>query len=207
MAQAIEDDPALLHRFVPPRPMPGRPVAEQAERAEKAAADKTLSALKRFFSSSVEEGVRSSQGLPLGRGGCVECHELTSSSRPLVNLEAASSLEIKPVVVRSLWYESAAFNHTAHRALECASCHEGASESKDQTRLLLPDIGLCVSCHAPETTQRGRPQGGASVSCVECHRYHDGDHPTRGIGSAARRGTVEMSLDQFLRGGTSRGLE
>ncbi len=127
-AQAVKSDPALLRRFVPPRPIPGRPVAEEQARAEKAAADRTLSALKRLFGSAVDEGVRSSQGLPMGRGGCVECHELTPSSRPLVDLDAVSSLELKPVVVRSLWYESAAFNHAAHRALECAGCHAGASE-------------------------------------------------------------------------------
>jgi hypothetical protein len=204
-AQAVEKDPDLLGRFVPSRPMPGRPVSEEASRAKKAAEDKTLVALKRLFGAAVDEKVRSGQCLPLGRGGCVECHELTPKSQPLVDLKAASTLDTKPVVVRSLWYEGAVFNHATHRALECASCHAGASESKDQDHLLLPDAGQCVSCHAPATTEGGRPRGGASTSCVECHRYHNDDHPAQGIGATARRGTAEMTVDQFLNGGPRRG--
>jgi hypothetical protein len=204
-ARAVEADPALLRRFVPPRPMPGRPVSDEVVRAGEMVEKRTLAALRRLFGSAVEEDVRSRQGLPLGRGGCVECHELRGSSRPLVNLEAASSSEIKPVVVRSLWYESATFNHAAHRALECAACHAGASESKDQARLLLPDIAKCVGCHSPATTQGGHPRGGAGTSCVECHRYHNGDHPGHGAGAEARRGTAEMTIDQFLKGGPQRG--
>jgi hypothetical protein len=199
-AQIVNGDSALLHRFVPPRPMPGRPAPPEVDRADKAAAQKTLVALKRLFSAAVDEDVRSSQGVPLGRGGCVECHDLTPTARQLVDLEAASSLEVKPVVVRSLWYESASFNHATHRALECAACHPGASESKDQTRSLLPDIGGCVGCHAPATISDGRQQGGAGVSCVECHRYHNGDHPAQGVGARARRGTLEKTVEQFLSG-------
>jgi predicted CXXCH cytochrome family protein len=200
-SQAVKDDPALLRRFIPPRPMPGRPASPEAARAEKAATDKTLAALRRLFAAAVEERVRVAQQLRLGRGGCVECHELTPASRPLVSLEAASSLDIKPVVVRSLWYQSASFNHATHRALKCRSCHAGASESKDQNSLLLPNVGPCVSCHAPATTQGGRPRGGAGTSCAECHRYHNGDHPAQGIGAAARRATARMTIDQFLSGG------
>jgi predicted CXXCH cytochrome family protein len=204
-AQAVENDPALLRRFVPPRPMPGRPVFEEGVRAGEMVEKKTLAALRRLLGAAVEEAVRKGQGLPLGRAGCVECHELKGTSRPLVNLEAASSLEIKPVVVRSLWYESATFNHATHRALECAACHAGASESKDQARLLLPDIGNCVGCHAPASTQGGQPRGGSGTSCVECHRYHNGNHPDQGVGAASRRGTAEMTIEQFLNGGPRRG--
>jgi predicted CXXCH cytochrome family protein len=199
--QVVEADPALLQRFVPPRPMPGWPLSEVVTKAGESVEKKTLAALRRLFGSAVAEDIRSGQGLPLGRGGCVECHELTPSSTPLTKLKAASSLDIKPVIVRSLWYESARFNHASHRALDCAACHAGAAESKDQAHLLLPDVGSCVSCHAPATTRDGRPQGGASTSCVECHRYHDGAHPGQGVGATARRGKVEMSLDQFLEGG------
>lgn len=161
---------------------------------------KVLTALRLLFGSAIDEETRQEHDLPMGRRGCVECHELTSESRPLIKPEDASSLEIKPVVVRSQWYESAAFNHATHRAMECAACHAGASESKDQSGLLLPDVGKCVTCHAPATTKLGNPSGGAGVSCVECHRYHNGDHPNKGIGSRARRGEVEMTLDQFLNG-------
>jgi hypothetical protein len=203
-AQAVKADPELLRRFAPLRPMPGRPASAEGVRAEKAAADRTFVALRRLFGAAVEEEVRRGQGLPLGRGGCVECHEMTPAARPLVSLEAASTLGIKPVAVRSLWYESAVFNHATHRALECASCHAGASESKDRDDLLLPNVGQCVTCHVPATTQGGRPRGGAGTSCVECHRYHNGDHPAQGVGAKARRGTAEMTVDQFLSGGPGR---
>jgi predicted CXXCH cytochrome family protein len=201
LAQAAKDDPALLRRFVPQQPIPGRPSNGGNVSVEEAVNDKTLVALKRLFGAAVEERVRKEQGIPQGRGGCVECHELTEASLPLVNLKAASSLDIKRVVVRSLWYESAVFNHTAHRALKCESCHESVSESKDQSRPLLPNIAQCVSCHAPATTESGRPRGGAGTSCVECHRYHNGDHPAQGVGAPARRGVAETTVDQFLSGG------
>jgi hypothetical protein len=203
-AEVVKSDPEVLERFLPPRGIPGKPAPEALARAEKVATDKTLAAVRILFGSAVDEQVRVREGLPLGRGGCVECHELGGPVKPLFTMESAASLEIRPVAIRSLWYESASFNHTSHRAVECASCHAGTAESKDQTRLLLPGIAECVSCHAPATTRGGQPRGGAGVGCVECHKYHNGDHPAQGVGADARRGTVEMSVDQFLNGGPPR---
>lgn len=201
MAQAVLSDPALLGRLVPARPMPGRLGPAEAKRAQEAAADKTLAALKRLFGSSSLAGVGRDQGIPLGRGGCVECHELKPASRPLVDQAGALELEIVPVTARSTWFESARFNHAAHRALDCAACHAGVAKSRDQSRLLLPKANDCVSCHAPFTLRNGRSLGGAGVSCVECHRYHKSDEPGRGAGATARRGALEMTVDQFLSGG------
>jgi hypothetical protein len=59
-----------------------------------------------------------------------------------------------------------------------------------------------VDCHAPAEIGNGRVRGGASVACTECHRYHNGDHPTQGLGATARRGVTGMSLEQFLSGET-----
>ena len=203
-AQAIKDDPALLRRFVPSRPIPGKASSAETTTIGKAASDRTLGALRRLFSAAIDEGVRSTQNLPLSRGGCVECHELKSAPPPLVDLKAASTLDIKPVVVRSLWFESAFFDHATHRGLDCASCHTGVAEARDQSRPRLPEAAQCVNCHAPSTTEGGQPQGGAGTSCVECHLYHNGDHPAQGKGATARRGSVEMSLEQFLNGGPRR---
>jgi nitrate/TMAO reductase-like tetraheme cytochrome c subunit len=47
--------------------------------------------------------------------------------------------------------------------------------------------------------------GGADASCVECHRYHNIDHPAQGIGAAARRSKAEMTVEQFLGGGPGSG--
>jgi predicted CXXCH cytochrome family protein len=204
-AQSVDEDPVLLHRFIPPRPMPHRPITEASERAKKAAAEKTLIALRLLFGSAIDEKTRRDARLPMSRGGCVECHELKPASRPLVDSKAAENLEIKDVNVRPLWFESARFDHAAHRAVECAACHMDVEKSKDQSVPLLPKIGQCVECHAPPATRAGKPVGGAGVSCVECHRYHNGDHPAQGIGARARRGKVEMTLDEFLGGGPPRG--
>ena len=53
----------------------------------------------------------------------------------------------------------------------------------------------------PVNDARRKPRGRGGVSCVECHRYHNGDHPAQGIGARARLGKAEMAVDQFLSGG------
>jgi hypothetical protein len=202
-AEVIRADPALLQRFLPPRPLPGRPMPREVASAGQAVEDKLLTAVKLLFGSGVDQVVRKREGLPPGRRGCVECHELKSSAQPFVRSEAASNLEIQPVVVRSLWFESAVFNHATHRALECATCHADVPESKDQSRLLLPSIDQCVGCHAPASNRDGQVRGGVSRACTECHRYHNGGHPAQGVGASARRGAAAMSLERFLSGGAA----
>lgn len=204
-AQAVKDDPKLLQRFIPPRPMPNQPISPESQKAGQAADAMTLRAIKLLFGASIEGDVLKRLKLPLGRRGCVECHEVTPAGQPIQNLEAAGRLEIKQPLARSLWYESARFDHAAHRAVDCAACHKDAKESKDQSVSLLPNISQCVDCHAPSTTRDGKPVGGAGVSCVECHRYHNGDHPAQGTGARARLGKAEMAVDQFLNGGPPRG--
>jgi hypothetical protein len=201
-SQAVNADPALLKRPIPSRAIPGRPVLPEVVQAQDAVEEKVFTAIKLLFGAAVDESVRKREGLPLARGGCVECHELKSSARPLVDKKAVADLDIRrPVVVRSLWFEAAIFDHAAHRALACAVCHAGASEARDNEVSLLPTIGQCVDCHAPPSTRQGRQRGGAGVACTECHRYHNGDHRGQGVGAPARRGTAEMTLDQFLSGG------
>jgi hypothetical protein len=205
-AEAIRADPALLRRFVPPRPVPGRPAPAEVTRAGQAAWDKVLSAIKLLFGTVLDEGVRKREGLPAGQRGCLECHELKTPVQPLTSARAAAELQLEPVVVRSIWFERARFDHTAHRALRCETCHAGAPDSKDNQTLLLPGIAQCTGCHAPPSTRAGRSSGGAGMACTECHRYHNGDHPFQGVGAAARRGAAELSLERFLNGGTdSRG--
>jgi hypothetical protein len=166
--------------------------------------DKVFSAVRLLFGSSGDETHPEREKLPKGRRGCLECHDLKPAP-PLFHAGDATSLAIQPVLVRSLWFESAIFDHRAHRALECAACHGGASESSDPRRLLLPGIATCVECHAPSESRAGALSGGAGVACTECHRYHNGDHPAEGIGASARRGPVEMSLRRFLSGGAAPG--
>jgi hypothetical protein len=203
-AQAVKADPKLLQRFLPPRPMPNQPNSPESQKAGQAADARTLNAIRLFFGAAIEGDVLKNLKLPQGRRGCVECHEVTPAGRPIDSLEAAGRLEIKQPVIRPLWYESARFDHAAHRAVDCAACHKDVEKSKDQSVPLLPSIEQCVDCHAPSTTRGGKPVGGAGVSCVECHRYHNGDHPAQGIGARARLGKAQMAVDQFLSGGPPR---
>jgi predicted CXXCH cytochrome family protein len=204
-SQVLKEDPKPLQRLVPPRPMPNKPLTPEEQKAGSAVEARTLNAIRLFFSAKIPDDTTRRLGLPQGRGGCVECHKVFPADQPLGDLAAASNLTIKPVVVRALWYESARFDHGYHRAVDCAACHEGVRESKNQDRPLLPDVKKCVECHAPATIQVGSPKGGAGVSCAECHRYHNGDHPAQGTRARARFGTAKMTVEQFLRGGVAHG--
>jgi hypothetical protein len=200
-SDVIAREPNLLRRFVPPRPIPGPPGAGEVVRAGEAVEDKVVSAIKLLFVTNAGEAARAREGLSAGRRGCIECHELKASPAALVSSHDAESLEIRPVAVRSLWFESARFNHSKHRAVECASCHKGAAESKDQSGSLLPGVAECIDCHAPAAVRNGLARGGVSAACTECHWYHNGDHPAQGLGATARRGAAPLSLERFFGGG------
>ena len=66
----------------------------------------------------------------------------------------------------------AAFDHTPHLMVTCASCH-AAGASTNTSDVLLPSAAICATCHggAQRTLLRGAPQ--AESRCFECHRYHD----------------------------------
>jgi hypothetical protein len=199
-ADAVNQDPALLRRTIPASPIPG-PAAPGLDRVNQAIERNVLTAAKLLFAARVDEAVRLREQLPIGRRGCVECHEFKSSTESLISTEDFASLELDPVVTNALELERARFDHTAHRALECAGCHASAPNSTTNPDLgLLPNIGQCVQCHAPPRTAAGRQQGGAGVACTECHRYHNGDNPAQGRGASARRSPARMSIEQFVRG-------
>jgi hypothetical protein len=199
-AEAVRHDPALLRRTIPPHPVPGQ--AEPGlQRVEQAMADQVLTAARILFGSGVDKAPSTREHEPLGRGGCFECHNFKAFMGPLVREEGYASLEIEPVATNALLFEHARFDHKAHRALQCAACHPGASNSRvNPDPDLLPRIGQCVECHAPLRSTGGRPRGGAGTACTECHRYHNGDHPAQGNGASARRPATRLSIEQFLRG-------
>jgi len=203
-AQAVTADPALLRQFVPPRPLPDQSASYSEQRFEDAILAKVLTAAKLLFGSGLDEATRRQQKLPLGRGGCVECHNLKPHAGPLIRARDFAALEIEPVLMTPVWFESAVFNHTAHRALDCAACHAGVSSSRENgDRPLLPGIAVCASCHSAAEGRQSGQLAGASTACTECHRYHNGDHPGHGLGAAARRGAAELSIEQFQSGGTA----
>lgn len=199
-AEAVRADPELLRQFVPPRPMPGQPAVPAKERIKQAAVESYFTAARFLFAAAIDENVRRAAKLPASRRGCVECHVLKPGAGPIVNLDSLASIEIAPPLMTPVWQEHAFFNHTTHRALNCAACHADVDLSRENGDVpLLPDITKCVTCHSPAGTLCGSARS-ASTSCTECHRYHNGDNPDQGLGARARRGALEQTLERFLGG-------
>ena len=158
LSEAAKDDPELLRQFVPPRPMPGRPIRQTKPAIGQAVDDKTLLAAKILFGAAVDDKSRREQTMPQGRRGCVECHNLKAGAGPIVNSSSLATLEIERPLMTPVWQQHAIFNHRYHRALACVECHAGANTSKENgDQPLLPGIDTCVKCHAPASRfVRGR---------------------------------------------------
>jgi hypothetical protein len=67
----------------------------------------------------------------------------------------------------------AAFNHTPHLMVTCASCHAGVPASTKTADVLLPNQAVCGTCHAPSKGGLRPGSGQAESRCFECHQYHD----------------------------------
>ena len=58
--------------------------------------------------------------------------------------------------------------------------------------MLIAGVKTCRACHAPAGMKvelpSGQPAAAAGIrhGCVDCHRYHNGDHPLQGLGAPAR---------------------
>jgi hypothetical protein len=144
--------------------------------------------------------------LALSTTGCAKCHLLNDDSVPFFERT------VRAVRARDVWYEDALFNHIAHRAVSCRECHSGAYPIVDPHQALIeleptlvPQVKKCMECHTTPQETNGKLAGGARSDCVECHRYHVGSAPLRGLGAALRDpagGDLKerLSLDAFLRG-------
>jgi hypothetical protein len=115
---------------------------------------------------------------------CQKCHEVKEGI-------------VQATGTPALWLPAARFDHTAHRAVKCAECHNTWDQAAvvrgaPPEPLNVPGIDNCRRCHAPQTVVNGSPQGGARYDCIACHRYHmTGREPP-----ADRR----LPVDSFLRG-------
>jgi hypothetical protein len=147
-----------------------------------------------------ERVTRAEQDLYLGKKTCGECHSWQPDPRTLSPDQLARVL-VQPTAVKAVWLEHAVFDHTAHRQLDCRSCHANAAAqdidgclnphaSTTARDVLLPGISTCLECHAP----RQGFKGGARFDCIECHRYHGGDYPLSGRGSTMRAGPQAGTL-------------
>jgi len=99
--------------------------------------------------------------------------------------------------IPSLWMPHAKFDHSAHRFMDCASCHGAANNSITKNDILLPGIDNCRSCHAPAKFVAGVAQAGVNHDCVECHNYHHGDQPFQGVGAAAWDPKILRTIEQM----------
>lgn len=132
----------------------------------------------------------------LGQKNCGECHYYDGAG-------AGAEMPKRVVETRvpSVWLEHAKFSHLSHRAVDCKECHADAWTSKTEKSVLIPNRDNCLQCHAPQTKVQGKLVGGARFDCIECHRYHNGDHPLQGLGAAARSVPAPLQVQPFLSGG------
>jgi hypothetical protein len=121
----------------------------------------------------------------LWRKTCLECHQLSfqrdgelphvepgaknaaqDKVEPTVQSDHTPLPHVAPSNVTTRWMPHARFDHEAHRAFTCVSCHEKALNSVESSEVLLPGIKTCQTCHAPGPEH-------AESRCFECHTYHD----------------------------------
>lgn len=97
---------------------------------------------------------------------CKQCHALSFAPTPPL----ASVPMPLPTVAKSnipvRWFPDARFDHEAHRAWTCTTCHAGATTSQETADILVPGERTCEQCHHAGADA-------AEARCFECHTYHD----------------------------------
>jgi len=102
-----------------------------------------------------------------------------SSTKILLDKSEPNSLlrptigKVLPTGIPKRWLPYSRFDHDAHKGLPefrskqtwCLGCHETAATSKRTEDVLLPNIGLCRTCHFEP--------GGAQATCKACHEFHE----------------------------------
>lgn len=182
--------PTTGQRLDPPVPR----VAESVRAEVTRLTDETL---KELFAAPAANP----QGMYAGARYCQKCHVA----------EPESALTLKKTDVHPVWLPSGRFDHSKHRTMDCAGCHAekfkplaGPLTAKDELEPPdIPGVDNCRMCHAPAgKTAQGRPLGGVGHACVDCHSYHNGDHPLHGPGSPFRDPPARrrLTIDDMLRG-------
>lgn len=184
---SLGKDPKLLEAFTPSnREIPGRP-SKREQSARDEVESRVAKAEKILFGA--------------GKGTCTECHHYQTPRGPAPHLEAADpihTIAIAPPAVQARWYQKAVFDHSAHRAVSCKSCHEsaypdGESASRTSADVMIPGKASCIQCHAPAShDDRGIAIGGVGFACTECHTYHGDHQPAKDVEG--------MSFSRFLSG-------
>lgn len=143
---------------------------------------------------------------------CAQCHAEKSKG----------SFDYLPTAVPASWFRHARFDHSAHRAVNCAECHDIpqpvakldqalpylGDQPGDEVKVHIKGKDTCVNCHAPRSMTfgaSGPKTGGARFDCAECHRYHAGDLslPHGGGAEQLDRGVTDkerFTISQFQSG-------
>jgi predicted CXXCH cytochrome family protein len=163
------------------RPLPGRP--RQAK--------EQLASLREAIREPI---ARAERELYESRIGCALCHYLGAAPADPAPTGLTKLRQIEPTRIPAVWLRRASFNHSRHRHWDCRYCHANADaylstarnaalnpHSGNSGNVLVPGIKNCLECHA------AGQQAVARSDCVECHHYHNGDHPLAGKGAVLRQ--------------------
>lgn len=185
VTQAPHADPDVVYAFIygeyAKRALAMREGAQLRERQVPGKMD--IPSMDARTRSEVVASARRSEEFVFSKTGCFLCHEL--SKREGV---APDSMESAYTVAKSdiplTWNKNTFFNHGAHDAVTCESCHTKSRESKLTGDVLLPKVAECQKCHM---NTEGH---GADASCITCHSFHD---------SVPLSAEAKKNLDQFLK--------
>lgn len=89
--------------------------------------------------------------------GCFECHFPAADKKPF---------QVAPVLMRVRFLPAARFDHRAHAAVPCESCH-AARQSHSSAEVLIPGIKTCTTCHGARNAAFK-----AQSTCITCHVFH-----------------------------------
>lgn len=102
---------------------------------------------------------------------CKQCHALSFAPGAASTVATAMTASAElPTVAKSnitpRWFKLARFDHQAHRAWTCTTCHSRATTSQETADVLIPGEKTCEQCHHSGADA-------AESRCFECHTYHD----------------------------------
>lgn len=121
-------------------------------------------------------------------GACYDCHTVVAPAN------GGLAYRIAPVSLPQRYMLKGWFDHRAHTAQSCASCH-AADASTSSADLMLPRIAECRTCHAGANAHAGQVRS----TCAMCHSYHM-DPAGTAAPDPKRRGIVATTgLPQVVR--------
>lgn len=183
LAQAARGETALMgHKLE--RPLPGKKLAALPDLTVREHVDRQLANVKKFMFEAEN------------KNACMECHHIEPGK------EKGMLGTIVPGVIPQVWFKGARFDHKAHRAVDCKSCHDGAATSIKSADVLIPGMDNCLQCHSPRGQDEKGAFGGVDHACTTCHNYHHRAEPFQGLGARDRAPRMLLSIQDFLSGTT-----